>query len=229
MTTRSKPTMPEAVFYPSEADVPNDDLHRNLVWDLIKVLERHFQHDPDVYVSGDMFVYWEEGVPTSTVAPDVYFVRGTPKRQRRNYLIWEEGVAPQFVMEVLSPSTQQKDRLQKPRIYQEIFKVREYFLFDQTGEYLDPILQGFRRRGNSFSRIRSVDDRIPSKVLDLHFENHEGTLRVFDPNTLQYLLFPDEFAERAEQERQRADRAEEELRRLRRLLEQTQSTDTEEE
>ena len=48
---------------------------------LLPVLRTHFAHRPDVYVGGDMFLYYERGNPEAVVAPDVFVVMGAPKRE----------------------------------------------------------------------------------------------------------------------------------------------------
>ena len=42
--------------------------------DAITALKLHFSHRPDVYVSGDLFIYYEEGNPRARAAPDVFVV-----------------------------------------------------------------------------------------------------------------------------------------------------------
>src|SRR5207249_4628419 len=92
-------------------------------------LDRHFLHDPQVYVSRNMLLYFVEGQPSKRVAPDVFFVRGVEKRLRRTYLLWDEGLAPQVVFEISSRGTMREDLYKKPTIYGRI-GVQEYYLFD---------------------------------------------------------------------------------------------------
>ena len=63
----------------------------------------------DVYVSGDLLIYYEEGNPRVSVAPDVFVVFGVEDRMRMNYKVWEEGKGPDFVLEVASPGTWRED------------------------------------------------------------------------------------------------------------------------
>ena len=100
-----------------------------------------------VYVNGNMFVHYERGNLNRHVSPDVFVVRGVQKEvrpKRRNYLVWEEEKAPDFVIELTSESTREADQTTKRTIYQDILRVREYFLFDPFEEYLHPRLQGYR-------------------------------------------------------------------------------------
>ena len=53
------------------------------------------RRDPDVYVWGNMMLYYVEGDRRKHVSPDVFVVRGVPKRPERDYyLTWKEGKGP---------------------------------------------------------------------------------------------------------------------------------------
>ena len=56
--------------------------------------------------------------------------------------MWRVGKAPDFVLEILSPSTSRKDAADKPALYRRM-GAREYFLFDPT-DRLEPRLHGWR-------------------------------------------------------------------------------------
>jgi hypothetical protein len=130
--------------------------------------------------------------------------------ERRVYLTWQEGKGPDVVFEFTSKSTKRKDLGAKFELYRDTLRVREYFLFDPLAEYLHPPLQGFRRSGDQFVPIEPVDGRLPSEVLGLHLEWHQGELRLYDPATQQYLLSPRERREaqqRAEAAREQAEAA----------------------
>ena len=136
-------------------------------------------------------------------------VFGVPKKKRDNYLIWEERKCPDVIIEATSKTTVKED-IKKKELYRVVLKVKEYFLFDPTADYLDPRLQGFRLSGELYKPIKMVDGRLPSKQLGLHLEADGDDLRFFDPVTNSYLPTPEERAERgevrAEQEKQRAER-----------------------
>ena len=83
------------------------------------VLERSkvlafYQAQPRVYVSGNLFIYYEEGNPQANIAPDVFVVFGAPKRDRPSYLLWSEPKAPDFVLEITSRRTRREDQETKP-------------------------------------------------------------------------------------------------------------------
>ena len=94
-------------------------------------------------MSGDLLIYCEEGNPRRSVAPDVLVVFGVEDRQRPTYKVWEEGKAPDFVLEVASPSTWEDDEGWKAELYERL-GVREYWQYDPTGEQLGVRLKGRR-------------------------------------------------------------------------------------
>ena len=147
---------PVPVEYPSSDGQPmaETSVHRRCIIDTIGGLHECFDGRPDVYVSGDMFVYYEEGNPRASVVPDVFVVVGAVKDELREggwrdtYKLWEEPKGPDFVLEVTSRSTRRDDQVRKRALYARL-GVSEYFLFDPKGEYLVPSLQGMclRRSG----------------------------------------------------------------------------------
>ncbi|HVS35202.1 MAG TPA: Uma2 family endonuclease, partial [Gemmataceae bacterium] len=130
--------------------------------------------------------------------------------------VWEEGAAPQFVVEFTSETTRETDEQTKRAIYQDVLRVAEYFLFDPFEEYLHPRLQGFRLASGQYRPIRPVKSRLPSKVLGLHLEADGDLLRLYDPAARRRLPIPPEVVEankRADAEIERLRRENEELRR----------------
>ena len=65
-----------AVEYPSSDGRPmaENDWQLHAMIDAISVLDRYFEEREDVYVSGDLLIYYEEGNPRARVAPDVFVV-----------------------------------------------------------------------------------------------------------------------------------------------------------
>jgi Uma2 family endonuclease len=218
------------VDYPTSDGKPmaETDLHRQDMVDVIETLGDRFAPESDVYVSGNLLLYYEEGNPRKHLAPDVLVARGVPKQPPRDYyLVWKEGKPPDAVIEITSKTTRREDQTKKRVIYRDVLKVREYFQFDPTQDYLKPPLQGFRLEGGDYVRIEPVNDRLPSEVLGLHLERDGHELRLYDPARGERLLTPreqrdvqrreaQEQRQRAEEERTRAEeertRAEEEKR-----------------
>lgn len=224
---------PRTVEYPTSDGKPmaETDWHRILMTALIQTLEFRFVADSNVYVSGNLLIFYVPGNKRKHVSPDVFVVKGVRKMVRPNYLTWEEGKMPNAIIEVTSRTTRKEDTDTKFVLYRDTLKVREYFLFDPFGDYLKPArLRGYRLRKGEYEPIALVDGRMPSRELGLHLVQMDNTLRLYDPVTTGLLLTPDERAEqeaqRAAQEAQRADKAEreaaaaiQEVERLRRQLE----------
>ncbi len=152
MTLQLKPIKPaaSAVEYP-EADgrpMAETDLHRDLMFYVIHLLRRYFTGQ-QVYVSGNLLLYYEEGNPRKSVAPDCFVVWGVAPHRRNIYKLWEEGQGPKVVFEVTSKTTQREDQLHKMGIYARL-GVEEYYLYDPTADYLDPPLLGYLQAGGGF-------------------------------------------------------------------------------
>ncbi len=186
------------IDYPEENFEPmpeGDKQRRNLSY-TTEALRLWFESDPNVYISGNLFIFYEQNKPEKRIAPDTFVVFGMSNQDRLSYKIWEEGrKAPDFVLEITSKGTMTKDRDQNPLIYRDL-GVREYFQFDPIGEYLTeylrPSLQGVRLEQGNYVNISStlLDNvlSLSSEVLglDLHLYPDRG-FRFYDPVTNQIL------------------------------------------
>jgi Uma2 family endonuclease len=207
----------QRIEYPESDGKPlgETDVHRREIAQIIEMLTLYFQSAADVYVSGNLMFYYEQGNPGAVVSPDVFVVKGVPKGLRRTYKLWEEKQPPVVVIEISSRSTRLEDKGNKRALYA-MLGVREYFLFDPLSEYLTPPLQGFRLVGEEYIAIDQTDDgALISQELGLRLFKEDTFLRLVDIATGQPLLRPHQLAEarRAEAEARRA--AEEEVERLR--------------
>jgi len=198
------------------------DLHRRLANAIIEILIVFFQAQPRVYVSGNLLIFYQPGNKRRHVSPDVFVVKGVPKGDRLNYLVWEEGKGPDIVIELTSSSTRKEDTTQKFALYQNTLKVKEYFLFDPLEDYLDPSMQGYRLRKGVYQPIRLVHGRLPSRVLGLHLEREGQQLRLYDPATQQWLPTPQEAQQQERQAREQAEQAQQQERQAREQAEQAQ-------
>ncbi|MCL4206613.1 MAG: Uma2 family endonuclease [Pirellulaceae bacterium] len=177
-----------AIDYPTSDGRPmgETDLHRGVMFSAIETLKMHYAGQ-QVYVSGNILLFYRPGNKRRHVSPDVLVVRDLEPRDRENYLLWEEGRAPNMVIEVTSQSTRDEDLEDKLEIYRDEIKVAEYFLFDPRAEYLNPRLQGHRLSRGRYVPIAPVDGRLPSKELGLHLEADGDQLRFYDPARRRWL------------------------------------------
>lgn len=231
LTTTHPPEAEADCFYPDSDGRPVGETPahvRNLVLGT-DILEAWFAGDPQVFVAGNMFIYYVPRNRRKHVSPDVFVVCGVAKdKPRKKYLLWEEGKGPDLVIELTSTTTAKQDLGRKKQLYREILGVREYVLFDPYGECLQPALQGFLLQEGDDVPMPIVSGRLPSAVLGLHFEAHGEDLRLYDPATGQWLRTPAEEREFAAQTAAKLDqslaaraRLEHELAELRRRLDET--------
>ena len=211
------PAATVAVDYPSSDGKPMAESDSQLLPLLYAVygLRHHFRNDPDVYVSGNLLLYYQEG-KRSAVAPDVFVVFGVPDKVRSSYFLWEEAKGPDFVLEITSRSTWREDQTRKRELYHRL-GVREYWQYDPTRDYLEPPLQGLELMGGAYRRLpeRELADgtlALWSEVLGLELRLQvqlaERELRFHDPQTGKDLLDYTETDDRrreAEDGRQQAE------------------------
>ena len=168
------------------------DIQRDYLFYAVESLREHFRQREDVYVSGNLFVYYEEGNPKAVVAPDCFVVIGVASHNRPVYKTWEEGRGPDFVLEVTSKTTKSEDQGTKRGLYAYL-GVAEYWQYDPTGSYLHPPLHGFCLEGENYVPIErphpfGEDYYLQSAVLGLEIHLCNGELRFRDPRTGRFLL-----------------------------------------
>ncbi len=184
-----------SIVYPDSDGEPmaEDDAQLTTMLYAISSLRVWFDHREDVYVGGDMLMYYRINDNETRVAPDVFAVLGVASRhQRRNWIVWREGKAPDFVMEVASGSTWRRDMREKRDIYAEM-EVTEYWRFDPSGSYFSPPLIGERLVDGEYRQIPLDTDG--DSVLWGHSEAlgldicalPDGNLRLYDPEGGQWL------------------------------------------
>lgn len=202
----------QRIYYPSSDGQPvaESDFQLHPLLYAVTTLRTYFQDRADVYVAGDMFIYYEEGNPEAVVAPDIFVVLGTAKRDRASYMLWQEPKGPDFVLEITSRSTRTRDQGPKRGTYA-LLGVREYFLYDPTHDYLLPALQGARLVTGSYQAMlpTTLSDGtlvLRSDVLGLDLRLEDGTLRFYDPVTGQKLLSHAEIEQARREAEERAAR-----------------------
>jgi Uma2 family endonuclease len=187
-------------------------LHREQIDLLIRLLKYWWQDRPDFYISGNLTVYYNEQQLKSQDfrGPDIFIVLDTEKKDRRSWVLWEEGGKyPNIVIELLSSSTAAVDRGTKKELYQNVWRLPEYYWFHpETLEFA-----GFRLVKGKYEAIEANDSgRLVSEQLELELGIHDQKLRWFTAAG-ELIPLPEEVErQRAEQERQARQRLEEYLR-----------------
>ncbi|MCF2970858.1 Uma2 family endonuclease [Synechococcus sp. Nb3U1] len=222
-----KEEIPDEILLPPsnlDSDEPplESDLHRQQIDLLIRLLHYWWHDRQDFYISGNLTVYYNtQQLKTRDFrGPDVFVVLGTEKKDRRSWAIWDEGGQyPNVVIELLSSSTAKVDKGAKKTLYQDIWRLPEYYWFDpHTLEFA-----GFRLVESRYQEIPPDSaGHLPSEQLGLKLGIHEGKLRWFTAEG-QLIPLPEEAErQRAEQERQRAEQEYQRAEQERQAKEQTQ-------
>jgi len=214
------PTLKTPIVYPDSDGNPmaESDPARDYLIYCISALSLYFANREDVYVSGNLYIYYKQNVADAVIAPDVFVVFGVSNKKRLSYKIWEEkGKAPDWVLEVTSATTRNTDEEEKPQKYAQM-QVGEYFQYDPTGDYLQPQLKGSRLVNGNYQPIApeskpGYERSIASEVLGLDLRLVAGELRFYDPTAERKLLSHQEIElarQRAELSRQEAELARQE-------------------
>ena len=245
-------------YLPTMYDLPSEDPQEPGLPDEFHNIQpqllRETFHPPEyaqneIFVATDLNLYYDVRHPQWYKRPDWFAVVGVPRLYehrdlRLSYVIWQEGVSPFVVVELLSPGTEKEDlggtlrEVNQPptkwEVYQNILRIPYYIVFNR---YTDN-LQAFELQGGSYQALIPQSGRIWLPELQLGLGLWQGTyqdierlwLRWFDhtgqwlPNIAEAVL---QERQRAEQERQRAEqerqRAEQERQRAERLAERLRS------
>ena len=207
--------VPDATDYPDADGLPMAE-NESQFWPILYVgsaLDRYYQDRDDVYVVGNLLLYYRQGDAGKSVSPDLMVVFGASKRVRSSYRLWEEPKAPDFVLEIASESTYRADLAGKRDVYADM-GVQEYWQYDPVGTYLDPPLSGFRLVEGRYAPIPAVSREdgllvVRSEVLRLELHLRPGApvreaLHFYDPVRGEYLrTYREAEQARAEAERRR--------------------------
>ena len=152
----------------------------------------HFRQREDVLVGMELRVYYERGDNKAHLQLDLLVAFGVDRGgNRRSFKVWEEGKAPDFVLEVASPSTAENDARHKAAEYLAI-GVREYWRLDPEGSLMGRPLEGYEASGGRYGPVEAVECAargrwLRSEVLELDLGSRRqdgATVVVFrDPGT----------------------------------------------
>ncbi|MDX2229964.1 MAG: Uma2 family endonuclease [Leptolyngbyaceae cyanobacterium bins.349] len=204
----------DIVFPPGDlySDEPplESDLHRDQIELLIRLLKWYWRDRNDFYATGNLTVYYSPNQKKSEYfrGPDFLVVLGAEQRSRKSWVVWEEGGKyPNIIVELLSDSTAEVDRGEKKAIFQDIWRVPDYFWFHpDTLEF-----QGFHLLDGIYQPLEPTPQGwLWSEQLELYLGIHDQQLRFFTPEG-RLIPLPETAAEqRAEQAQREAELAQRE-------------------
>jgi Uma2 family endonuclease len=176
-----------------------------------------------MFMGTDLNLYYDGKHPQWHKRPDWFLVLGVePANQqadlRWSYVIWQEGVAPFLVVELLSPGTEAEDLGQtlrevnqpptKWQVYEQILRVPYYVLFDRYQNQF----RVFEIVGTRYQELQLTEQRLWFEELRLglgvwsgRYQGAEGLWLRWWNESGDWVLTT---AEQLEQERQRATQAE---------------------
>jgi Uma2 family endonuclease len=180
------------------------DFHRDQIDLLLRLMKWVWRDRNDIYCSGNTTVYYDEFQRTNRNfrGPDLYVVLGAESRSRNSWMIWREGGKyPNLVIELLSNSTAKVDRTTKKELYQDVWRLPNYFWFHPvTKEF-----KGFRLvDGLYVELVANRAGQLWCEELGMFLGLQDGVLRLFSADGSLVMGQDEEAA-------LRADRAEGEL------------------
>ncbi len=203
----------EMAALPTEDDLPCDDgipmetyRHREQMWLLIHSLQLHWAERNDYYVSGNMFLHYTLRDQKKFRGPDFFLVLNVENRERKSWVVWQEGMRfPDVIIELLSETTQKIDKEEKKVLYEQVFRTGEYYLYDpESQEFI-----GYRLYGMHYERIEpDAQGRMYSPATGLYLAVRENWLRWLTPEGKPVPTPMERFKQEqqyANEERQRAN------------------------
>lgn len=169
---------PPIDLYSDEPELESD-LHREQIDLLVRLLKYFWRDRKDIYVTGNLTVYYnEQQLKTRDFrGPDVFVVMDAEKRDRKSWVVWGEGGKyPNLVIELLSSSTARVDRGKKKQLYQDVWRLPNYFWFDPDSlEFA-----GFKLVDGQYQAIAPNEQGLLwSDQLELYLGIYQNQLRWF--------------------------------------------------
>lgn len=185
------------IFYPERPDELPDAMYQfPKLTHTMDILLWRYEDRPDVLVSGDNAIYYQQGNPRVHRSPDGFIAFGVDRNaiwEENGYKVWEVGKPPDWVLEIASPSTARVDLGIKREIYAGI-GIGEYWRYDASGgDYYGEPLVGEYLQGGGYRRFEMQTSgngvawaHSPALNLDIHWG--EIRLHYFDPVIGEWLL-----------------------------------------
>ena len=182
---------------------------------MIASLKLHWADRSGYFVGGNMVVHYDPSNKRCLRGLDFFLVLDVEDRERRSWVVWQEGMRfPDVIIELLSDTTREVDKGEKKALYEQLFRTPEYYLYDPfSQEFI-----GYYLHGGHYQEVQpDAEQKIFSAVAGLYLGVRDGWLRwlsadgVVVPTPLEWAEQEHQRAEqehqRAEQERQRAEQA----------------------
>ncbi len=203
------PHVPTQDELPTEDNIPMEtQRHKTQMELLIETFYVWLEEKEQGYASGNMFVYFslEQLKNRNFRGPDFFAVVNVPKGERKSWVVWEEGKAPDVVIELLSESTAEADKNDKKDIYQNQLRVPEYYWFDP---FNIEDFAGFSLQNGIYQPMIPNENRsFISQRLGLTLTYWQGNYNTINTTWIRWATLDGEilptYAEKAQKEAQQA-------------------------
>ena len=207
-------SLPNQDQLPCDDGVPMETQRHKLQMDiLLDVLFPWLEEREDGYIGGNMFIYFSAAQLKNQdfKGPDFFAVLGVEKKERKSWVVWEEGKAPDVIIELLSESTAQSDKTEKKRIYQEQLRIPEYFWYDP---FNSDDFAGFALENGTYQPLKwDNQQRLSSSRLGLKLVRWQGNYKGIETTWLRWatpagVLLPTEreLSQQAQKQAQQAQK-----------------------
>jgi Uma2 family endonuclease len=179
---------PDAQLIESDGEPLDSFWHVLQIGLLLEMLAYAFRDRNDYFAGGNMFIdYSEEQARNRDYrGPDFFYVDGVNRLPMRPYwAVWQEGGRyPDFIIELLSPTTAVEDRTTKRTLYERTFKTHEYVCYDPEARQVEGWRLGSRRR----YRGLKPDERgwLWMESVELWLGTWQGTYRGYEDTWLRF-------------------------------------------
>jgi Uma2 family endonuclease len=183
----------------------------------------------EILLASDLNLYYDPRNPLWYERPDWFMVLGVANANqqedlRLSYVVWQEGIDPFLVVELLSPGTEKDDLGQRLReinqpptkweVYERILRIPYYVVYDRY----ENNFRGFKLNGTHYEPINLSDNRLWLEEIEMGLGLWQGSYQKTEGLWLRWYNIDGwlpTLAEKAEtelqkaaNERQRADKAE---------------------
>lgn len=223
---------------PDEPGLP-DEFHA-LQPQLLSATLRLSDYEENFFTGMDINLYYDVRHPLWHKRPDWFLALGVPRLydnndMRLSYVVWQEGVNPFIVVELLSPGTEAEDlglrssQPEKPpqkwQVYEQILRIPYYFVFNRY----DNQFRGFCLTKGRYQPLEITDQKFWISELSLGLGVWNGQYQGVTRNWLRWFnnqqIWIPTPSERAEQARQSAEQARQNEEQARRSEEQARRSE----
>lgn len=186
------PLTPEEALHPQEGYVmPIRTLHDLITDDLCDMLRAYYKTQPAITIFHDLVFAWDHP-DVRPYAPDIAITPNVrdPKADRGQFVVAEEGTRPLCIIEIVSPSSREGDRVKKVNDYA-LVGVQEYVYIDHWTRKGQTVWEvtGYRLHENHYlPMLPDEDGALYCETLGLRIGVEDGQVWLEDGNTGKDLL-----------------------------------------